>query len=72
MIVTLLAFFLIFTDFFCNIIIKLQECYITSLLGQNIFALQTNMFHICFYSSTPMGTLIDYLSVKTIITDLLA
>ena len=31
--------FLIFTNFFCNIIIKLQEHYITSLLGQSIFAL---------------------------------
>ena len=37
--------FLIITNFFHNIIIKLQEYYIASLLGQNIFALQTNIFH---------------------------
>ena len=63
--------FLIVTNFFCNIVIKLQEYYITSLLGQNIFALQMNMFHICFYSITQMRTLIDYLSAKAIIVDLL-
>ena len=62
---------LIFTNFFHNIVIKLQEYYIISVLGQNIFALQTNMFHICFYSITQMGTLVDYLSAKAIIIDLL-
>ena len=66
-----IGLFLIFSNFFCNIIIKLQEYYITSLLGQNIFASQMNIFHICFYSSTQVGTLIDYLSAKVIITDLL-
>ena len=50
---------------------KPQEYYITSLLGQNIFASQMIMFHICFYSITQMGTLIDYLSAEAIITDLL-
>ena len=47
--------FLIVANFFYNIIIKLQEYYVTSLLGQNIFALQMNMFHIRFYSITQMG-----------------
>ena len=40
--------FLIITKFFSNIVFELQEYYITSLLGQNIFALQMNMFYICF------------------------
>ena len=30
-----IGLFLIVTNFFCNIIIKLQECYMTYLLGQN-------------------------------------
>ena len=60
------------TNFFHNIIFKLQEYYITSLLGQNIFALQMNMFYICSHSSTQMETLIDNLSAKAIIIDLLA
>ena len=60
-----IGLFLIFTNFFCNIITIPQEYYITSILGQNIFASQMNMFHICFYSITQMGTLIDYLSAKS-------
>ena len=66
-----IGLFLIFINFFHNIIIKPQEYYITSLLGQNIFALQMKMFHICFYSITQMGTLIDYPSAKAIMIDLL-
>ena len=46
-----LGLFLIITNFFHNTLIKLQEYYITSLLGQNIFALQMNMLYICFTQS---------------------
>ena len=63
--------FLIFTNFFYNIIIKLLEYYIISLLGQNIFALPTNMFFICFYPSTHMVTFVGSLSAIAIIRDLL-
>ena len=66
-----IGLFLIIVNFFHNIIIKLQEYYITSLLGKNIFASQMIMFHICFYLITQMRTLIDYLSAKEIIIDLL-
>ena len=66
-----IGLFLIITNLFCNIIIKLKENYVTPLLGQNIFGSQMNMFHICFYSIKQMRTLVDYLSAKTIITDLL-
>ena len=54
-----------------NVIFKFQEYYITSLLGQNIFSLKTNMLYMCSHSSTKMETLLDNLSVKAIIIDLL-
>ena len=63
--------FLIITNFFHNIVIKLQEYYVISLLGQNIFASQMNMFHIRSYSITQMRTLVDYFSAKAIMIDLL-
>ena len=66
-----IGLYLIFTNFFCNIIIKLQEYYITSLLGQNIFCFVNEYVSHVFFSSTQMGTLLDYLSAKAIITDLL-
>ena len=65
-----IGLFLIITNFFHNIIIKLQEYYITSPWGK-IFLLHKKIFHICFYSITQMKTLIDYLSAKAIIIDLL-
>ena len=48
-----------------------KECYITSLLGWNIFALKTNMVYTCYHSSAQMETLIDNVSAKAIIIDLL-
>ena len=33
---------------FSDIIFEFQKYYIPSLLGKNIFALQMNMFYICF------------------------
>ena len=54
------------TNFFCNIIFELQEYYITSLLGQNIF-----FFEMCSHSLAQMETLPDNLSVKALIIDLL-
>ena len=50
---------------------NLQEYYITSLLGQNIFLSQMNMFYMCCLSSTQMENPRDNLSVKAIIIDLL-
>ena len=50
---------------------NMKECYVTSLLGQNIFALQMNMLHTCYHSSAQMETLIDNVSAKAIIIDLL-
>ena len=48
-----------------------KEYYITSLLGQNIFASQMNMLYTCYHWSVQMETLIDNLSAKVIIIDLL-
>ena len=41
--ITLILTIIIILFPYCS---KLEECYITSLLGLNIFALQTNMFYI--------------------------
>ena len=56
---------------FCNIIFELQEYYITSLLGQNVFPVKMNMFYMCSHLSAQMETLLDNFSVKAIIIDLL-
>ena len=61
----------VITHFFYTIIFRLKEYCITSLLGQNIFSLQMNMFYICSHMSTEMETPIDNLSAKAIIIDLL-
>ena len=58
-------------NLFSNIVFKLEEYYITSLSGQNIFSLQMNMFYIFSHSSTQMETLTDNLSAKAIIIHLL-
>ena len=49
---------------------QLQECYVTSLLGKNVFASKMNMLHTYSQSSVQMGTLTDNLSAKAIIIDL--
>ena len=49
---------------------KLQEYNITSLLGQNIFALQMNVFYI-YLLATQMATPIDNFSGKVIIINIL-
>ena len=45
---------------FSDIMFKPQKYYITSLLGQNIFASQMNMFYICFHLQmrTPANNLL--------------
>ena len=48
-----------------------KEYYITSPLWQNIVALQMNMLYTCYDSSAQMETLIDNVSAKAIIIDLL-
>ena len=55
----------------CNIIFKLQEYYITSLWAKIFFSPKTNMFYMCSHLSAQMETLLDNLSVKAIIIDLL-
>ena len=62
--------FLIITKFFCNIVFELQEYYITSLFGQNIF-LQRQICFTYVFSHLQMGTHVDNLSAKAIIIDLL-
>ena len=57
--------FLIVTNFFCNILIKLQKYYITSLLGKIFCFADKYVLHM-FYLITQMGTLIDNLPEKVI------